>query len=81
MKTFAEIHAAVKPSDGEHIWSSEEKSRLESAVAKFHLSPDALLSRMGLEPDGWTVAEKASIEAAIYPTPGDAEAPETPAAG
>ena len=50
-------------------------------MAKFHLSPDALLSRMGLEPDGWTVAEKASIEAAIYPTPGDAEAPETPAAG
>ena len=69
MKTFAEIHAAVKPSDGEHIWSSEEKSRLESAVAKFHLSPDALLSRMGLEPDDWTADEKAAIDAALYPQP------------
>ena len=83
MKTFSEIYAAVKPSDGEHIWSSEEKARLEAAVEKFHLSPDALLSRMGLDPYGWTAAEKAAIDAALYPisTPGDADAPETPAGG
>ena len=81
MKTFAEIYAAVKPASPPEEWNPVEQRRIEKDVGRFHMPPDLILERMGLEPDGWTVAEKASIEAAIYPTPGDADAPETPAAG
>ena len=81
--TFHEIYEAVKPMSREDDWNAVEQNRVVKTFEKLHLSADGVIRCMDLEPDGWTVAEKAAIEAALHPisTPGDADAPETPAAG